>query len=131
MRRMRSSFTSCGLKEEAASMFVERFVMSFSMSLSISLPLCLWKGFCIKACFCLCLCHYMFLFLFLHVCGKVCDVFFYFFVCFFASMSAERFVIPGWKISRDFIVFDKDRDNFYISVLFSFSLSCLCLCLCL
>ena len=50
LRRMRSSFTSCGLKEKAASMFVERFVMSFSLSLSISLPLFFWKGLCIKAC---------------------------------------------------------------------------------
>ena len=37
LRRMQSSFTSCGLKEKAASTFVERFVMSFSLSLSISL----------------------------------------------------------------------------------------------
>ena len=71
LRRMRSSFTSCGLKEKAASMFVERFVMSFSMSLSISLPLCFWKGLCTKACLCLCLCQYMYLLLCLYVCGKV------------------------------------------------------------
>ena len=42
--------------------------------------------------------------------------FFYVFVYFFVSLFAEMFVIPGWKTSQEFIVFDKDINNHFVII---------------
>ena len=41
---------------------------------------------------------------------------FYVFVYFFVSLFAEMFVIPGWKTSQEFIVFDKDINNHFVII---------------